>query len=183
MGLFWRSSGAKSTESGTSQKSAEEAQTSIEIKDPRLAEFYNTAAPPTPAALKEAQKQANVGKGPSKTATTDYEPQRRTLKIAARDNCVEYESALSDCLLRGTYWERVMSCKAQMDARNTCNELQEYALKVLGYEAASMEKERLGIAHRADDLMIKYCPRLTITPEEETSFKTAIDTAAVSRSH
>jgi hypothetical protein len=182
MGFFWGSGGSEDTSKRNIDSQRKDHDQAIAFTDSKLEQFFNNATPSTPVSLasertkKEYQKahepvatHTALGDGYAKPA------KKRTLKVAARDNCVEYEAALSQCLLKGTYWERVMSCKSQLDARNTCNDLQEYALRVLEYDQALTEAQRTTIANTADDIMIQHCPQLTISQEQEESFKSAID--------
>lgn len=92
----------------------------------------------------------------------------------AMDNCVEYEKAYSDCLLRGTLWERFTSCPTQKTMHDKCIELQTMALQVLNYERAGDEETKMKIKAQADDLMIEHIPSLTITEANVEAFKNAL---------
>lgn len=106
----------------------------------------------------------------------------KNLKQVAMDNCVEYEKAYSDCLIRGSLWERFTSCPTQKTMHDKCVELQAMALEVLKFDQAQSDDEKISIKAKADDLMIQYIPQLTITESQVEAFKGALSQPAASSS-
>lgn len=98
----------------------------------------------------------------------------KTVSQIAMDNCVEYEKAFSNCLLRGTLWERFTSCPTQKTMHDKCVELQTLALQVLNFEQAGDDETKMKIKAQADDLMIRHVPNLTITEANVEAFKSAL---------
>lgn len=99
---------------------------------------------------------------------------QKSLHQIAMDNCVEYEKAFSDCLLRGSYWDRFNSCQSQKAMQDQCVNLQSMALNVLHYDEAASDEERAHIKAKADDIMIEHIPKLVITEPMVASFTEAL---------
>lgn len=104
-------------------------------------------------------------------------PRRISLQQAARDNCVEFEMALSRCLVQGTLWNRFLSCYDEKMSQSKCNDLQEFALAALGYSPDLDEPLRKSIVNKADDLMIQTIPTTHISAETADAYKAAVSRA------
>ncbi|ANB13338.1 hypothetical protein AWJ20_1624 [Sugiyamaella lignohabitans] len=187
------------------ETSKENNSSEIEFRDPSLTEFYTKAKPPTPVSLAPETvqhdqtsssdvKDTNAGistipgfASNAETVSTTYSHlgagsfelkgggRKISLQQAARDNCVEFEVALSNCIVRGSIFDRFLSCRTQQMNQQKCTELQEYALAVLGYNLALSQDERNKIQGLADDLLIAHAPDSRLTEDICEQFKTAVD--------
>lgn len=101
-------------------------------------------------------------------------PRKISLQQAARDNCVEFEIALSNCLIKGSIWDRFLACYPEKMSQQRCNDLQEFALAALGYNPDLDEPIRKSIIQKADDIMIQTNPTLHISAESGEAFKEAV---------
>jgi hypothetical protein len=170
MGWLW---GGNSPE-----KPGEVPDKAVELRDQSLQMFYESAKPPTPIALAPKTVQESTYEPITTKAqkSVDFQVRRKlSLQQVARDNCVEFEMALSNCLLRGSLWDRFLSCHSYKMNQQKCTELQEFALTVLGYNKALNEQHKRDIRNKADDLMIEYVPDGRITDDAANLFKAAVE--------
>lgn len=165
----------------------------LDFLDPKLKEFYNESKPVTPISLAPKEIQDQYAKEQneyeeSRKSNADYRNKERGLhqieeKVhvkgvplaqAARNNCVEYEVLMANCALKGTYWERLNLCHMYRKQQMRCVELQEDALKKLGYNLASTD-EQVEIQGKCDDLFSAIVPNGAITDEIASKFDNAIE--------
>lgn len=131
--------------------------------DPDLQSYYDNAL------SGRASFEVKTSKEDSRTPVAT-QPRGKTLRQVAMDNCVEFERSYSNCLLHGTFWERLTSCPTQKAMHEECKDMQTRALEVLGWRSANSAGEQQTIKAKADDLMIKHSPSLIITESQVSAF-------------